>query len=233
MIPLRDDAPRRGPALMTMALIAANVAVWLYSLGLGRQAEALFNYMYGAVPAFIFGHAPQGLPLPPLATLITYQFVHGGFLHLAGNMLYLWIFGASLEQAMGRARYLAFYLLGGVISGLTQVVFSAGEMIPVIGASGSVAMVLGAYLMLFPRRNVLVLIWLLFLVQTIKVPAVIFLGLWFFFQVMGSGGGVAWMAHIGGFVAGLLLVRSFMPRPKARPGGGANFDADRRPPTLH
>lgn len=230
MIPIRDETPNRRPALATMAIIAVNVGVWLYCLTLTRQAEMAFNYIFGATPAFILGPAPAELPLPPLATLLSYQFVHGGFWHLAGNMLYLWIFGASLEDALGRGRFVVFYLLGGVLSGLAQVLSGPGEIVPIIGASGAVAMVLGGYLALFPRRNVLILLWLIFFVRVIRVPAVIFLGLWFFFQVLGSAEGVAWMAHIGGFVAGLVLARPFLPSgrprwPGARPGGGG--------PTYH
>jgi membrane associated rhomboid family serine protease len=155
---------------------------------------------------------PPGLP-PRLLTLFSAMFLHGGPWHLMGNMLYLWIFGRNLEDALGHGRYVAFYLLGGLAASLVFVASEPGDMVPMIGASGAVAAVLGAYLVLFPRAKVLVLLWFFFLVQLVRVPAVLLLAVWFLLQVLGLGGsGVAWMAHIGGFVAGLLLVRWFVPR---------------------
>lgn len=231
MIPLRDDGPQLRPPLATIGLIISNVAVWLLMLTLSKQQEILINYTMGVVPAWLFGSHPADLPFSPWFALITYQFIHGGFLHLLGNMIYLWIFGSSIEDALGHVRYVLFYLAGGVLAGMIQVVADLGAEVPMIGASGSIAAVLGAYLVLYPRRNILIFIWLFFFVQTIKVPAILALGLWFFMQVLGSGEGVAWMAHIGGFVIGLLMVRYFMPRAR-RPKPPGDWPGE-PPPTIH
>lgn len=231
MIPLRDDGPQLRPPFVTIGLIISNVSVWLLMLTLTRQQEMLVNFTMGVVPAWLFGQHPVDLPFSPWFSLITYQFVHGGFFHLLGNVVYLWIFGSSLEDALGHWRYMAFYLVGGVSAGLIHVVTDLGAEIPMIGASGSIAAVLGAYLVLFPRRNILIFIWLFFFVQTIKVPAILALGIWFFMQIMGSGESVAWMAHIGGFVIGLVMVRFFMPRPKG-PTPPDEWPGE-TPPTIH
>ncbi len=216
MIPLKDDNPTFRTPYMTMGLIAANIAVYLYQLLLSLPAERLFIYDYGLVPAWLTGLAslpppPDFLPRP--LTVVTSMFLHGGILHLAGNMLYLWIFGNNIEDALGPARFLAFYLLGGVLAALAFVATSPGAEVPMIGASGAIAAVLGAYLLLYPRAKVLVLFWFFVLVQVVRVPALLLLGLWFLLQVLGLGGpGVAWTAHLGGFVAGLALIRLFLPR---------------------
>ena len=223
MIPIRDENPTQGTPYVTLGFIAINVLVYLYQLVLPAQEELIFTYRYGVVPALLTGAFP---PPPPLAgfpqplTLITSMFLHGGFFHLAGNMLYLWIFGNNIEDRLGPVRFVAFYLLGGVLAGLAHVLAGPDSQLPMIGASGAIAAVLGAYFLLYPRTNVVVLIWFFFFVQLIRVPAVIVLGAWFLFQVLGSGGpGVAWMAHIGGFVVGLVLIRFFLPssgRPRRR-----------------
>jgi membrane associated rhomboid family serine protease len=141
------------------------------------------------------------------------MFLHGGLLHLAGNLLYLWIFGNNVEDRLGPARFLAFYLLGGVLAALAFLLTEPAAMTPMIGASGAIAAVLGAYFVLYPRARVVVLVWFFFFVNFVRVPAVVVLGIWFLLQVLGLGGeGVAWMAHIGGFVAGMALVRPFLPR---------------------
>ncbi len=231
MIPLRDDGPQLRPPLVTIGLMISNVSVWLLMLTLSRQQEMYISYTMGVVPAWLFGPHPVDLPFSPWFSLITYQFLHGGFWHLLGNMVYLWIFGSSIEDALGHMRYLVFYLVGGVLAGLLHVVTDLGAEIPMIGASGSIAAVLGAYLVLYPRRNILILIWFFFFVQTIRVPAILALGIWFFMQILGSGDGVAWMAHIGGFVMGLLMVRFFLPRARTpKPPGQW---PDEPPPTIH
>lgn len=216
MIPLKSDLPTRGRPLASLVLIVLNLAVYLYQFGLSPPAEHLFIMEYGLVPGWLSGLGRPGPPpgfLPRPLTLLSAMFLHGGLLHLAGNMLYLWIFGPAIEDALGRGRYLLFYLLGGVLASLVFVLGEPAGMLPMIGASGAVAAVLGAYLVLFPRARVLVLFWFFFLVQTARVPALFLLGIWFLWQVLGLGGpGVAWMAHIGGFVAGLLMVRLFLPR---------------------
>ncbi|MBI5524303.1 MAG: rhomboid family intramembrane serine protease [Desulfarculus sp.] len=216
MIPLKSDLPLLGRPHATLGLIALNVAVYLYQFPLSPPAEHLFFMDYGLVPGWLTSLGRPGPPpgfLPRPLTLVSAMFLHGGLLHLLGNMLYLWIFGPALEDTLGRARYLAFYLLGGMLASLVFVLGDPSSMLPMIGASGAVAAVLGAYLVLFPRARVLVLFWFFFLVQTARVPALFLLAIWFLWQVLGLGGpGVAWMAHIGGFVAGLLMVRLFLPR---------------------
>jgi len=159
--------------------------------------------------------------LPVWITLVTAMFLHGGFLHLAGNMLFLWIFGGNVEDRLGHLGFLTFYLLCGLLAGIAQVAAAPTSPIPMIGASGAIAGVLGAYFMLFPRSRVLTLFWFLFWFKTTYVPAVFFLGLWFLMQLLslpqGASGGVAFAAHVGGFIAGLLLVRLFGALHRAAP----------------
>ncbi|MCB2225280.1 MAG: rhomboid family intramembrane serine protease [Desulfarculaceae bacterium] len=221
MLPLKDENPTQGIPYLTLGIIGLNVLVYLYQLSLAPRAEYVFLYQYGVVPAWLTGEqpTPQMLAwLPQPLTLLTCMFLHGGFFHLAGNMLYLWIFGNNIEDRLGPVRFGLFYLLGGVLANLAHVIASPGSQLPMVGASGAIAAVLGAYFLLYPRANVVVLLWLLFYVQLIRVPAVVVLGVWFLLQVVGRGGpGVAWMAHIGGFVIGLVLVRLFLPR---RPPSG-------------
>ena len=217
MIPIRDENPLRGTPYVTLGIIALNVLVYLYQLVLPAQREMIFTYQYGVVPALLTGSVPVPellARLPQPLTLVTSIFLHGGFFHLAGNMLYLWIFGNNIEDRLGPVRFVAFYLLGGVLASMAHVLVDPASQLPMIGASGAIAAVLGAYFLLYPRANVVVLIWFFFFIQLVRVPAVIVLGVWFLFQVLGSGGpGVAWMAHIGGFVVGLVLIRFFLPPP--------------------
>jgi membrane associated rhomboid family serine protease len=217
LIPIRDENPTRHTPYVTLALIGLNVLVYAYQFTLAQQAGIIFDYEYGAVPALVFGSAqapPSINPLPWPLTLVTACFLHGGILHLGGNMLYLWIFGNNIEDELGPLRFIVFYLVGGVLANLTHVISEPSSAIPMIGASGAIAAVLGAYLVLFPRAKIVVLLWFVFIVQFIKVPAVIVLAIWFFLQVIGMGGeGVAWMAHIGGFVVGMALIKVFRPKP--------------------
>lgn len=220
MIPIRDE--QRIPIIpyVTWSLMALNVAVWIYQLTLPVQLERLFILKYGAVPSFITGLS--GLDLPPdwfprILTLLSFQFLHGDFFHLAGNMLYLWIFGNNIEAGLGRLRYAAFYLMGGVLAGITHILVGPASDIPMIGASGSIAAVLGAYLVLYPRSRILIFIWFFFFVRLLPVPTLLVLGVWFLMQVISVGGeGTAWMAHIGGFVAGMVLIRYFLPKSRTR-----------------
>ena len=227
MIPIRDENQLPGKPYVVWALIGLNVLVYLFQLSMDQQEERFFLYYLGVVPAWLTGlgdfSAPADWFFRPF-TLLSYQFVHGGFWHLAGNMLYLYIFGDNIELTLGRLRFIGFYLLGGVLAALIQVLSGPASQLPMVGASGAIAAVLGAYLALYPKNRVLVLFWFIIIVTTVRVPAVFLLGFWFFLQVMGSGGtGVAWMAHVGGFVCGLLLVRFFMPRvpPLRRPPDSA------------
>ena len=224
MIPLRDANPTRRTPVVTVLLIVACFVAFAYELGLqasvGDQALDAFIRRWGVTPAELTGAWSRGAWVArETATLVTHQFLHGGWLHLLGNLLYLWIFGNNIEDRLGRLRFLAFYLLGGTVAGLTQVAISPGSDIPTIGASGAIAATLGAYLVLFPRARITSLVFLGFFYQLINVPAVIVLALWFVLQLIDGlaslgvtdvTGGVAFFAHIGGYVFGAgvaLLLR--------------------------
>ena len=222
--PLHDDNPTRRFPILTVLLIAGNVLVFIYELGLGPRATA-FIQSFGAVPAEILDprswgrHVPvPGIPSPPPEplTLVTSMFLHGGFMHLIGNMAYLWIFGNNIEDVLGRVRFIVFYLLGGIAAGLTHIFLSPSSAVPAIGASGAISAVLGAYLVLYPRARVRALLFLGFFIRIVWVPAIVLLVFWFVFQLLSAAvtprteGGVAWFAHIGGFVAGLLAIRVFL-----------------------
>jgi len=214
MFPLSDDNPRVIVPVITWATIAACVAVFLFQLTLPEQATQLFVYGYGMVPAELFGLGkPYNVPGPPeMATLFTSMFLHGGFLHLGGNMLYLWIFGDNIEAAMGWFRFVIFYILCGLAAALAQALSEPGSVIPMIGASGAISGVLGAYLLLYPRATVRTLIFIIPFVQIVHIPAMVVLGLYALMQVLlvvytpAGEGGVALWAHIGGFIAGMALI---------------------------
>jgi len=199
VIPLRDVIPSRTTPVLTVSLIAANVTVFLYELTLGRGVEE-FTRVFGLVPADFSWF-----------TLFTSMFLHGGLFHVGGNMLYLWIFGDNVEDRMGHGRFLAFYVLCGTAAALTQVFTSPDSTVPMVGASGAIAGVMGAYFVLYPRSRIVTLIPLFFFFQIVEIPAIFFLGIWFVMQFLsGVGsiaasatGGVAFWAHIGGFVAGV------------------------------
>jgi rhomboid family protein len=219
MIPLHDDNPTELTPVITVGLIAACVAVFLWQISLGRaQPRALMAL--GLIPAVLLGDAelaPDLAVVPPEATLITSMFLHGGFLHLAGNMLYLWIFGNNVEDAMGHGRFFVFYALCGIAAALAQALPDPASTVPMIGASGAISGVLGAYVLLYPHARVLVGIPLGLILATVTLKAVWVLGLWFAMQLVssllaGGQGGVAWHAHLGGFIAGLLLVPLFRRR---------------------
>ena len=214
MIPLRDNIPSYRTPIVTVGLIAANILVYLNQLMLPSQEAVQFVHLYGLIPLEISGGdllVPH--PVPLYATVFTSMFVHGGLFHLGGNMLYLWIFGDNVEDRIGRLKFLVFYLLSGLAAAATQIWTDPASKIPMVGASGAISGVLGAYLFLFPHARVLTLIPLGFFYRLIEVPALIVLGFWIIVQVLnGVGtlgvqvGGVAWFAHIGGFVAGLGMV---------------------------
>ena len=219
LIPLKDTNPLRwiGFPYVTVAVIAACILTFLWQLSLG-PAQNRIIYALGAIPAVITGERglPPGVALVPAElTLVTSMFLHGGWLHLGGNMLFLWIFGDNVEDAMGHVRFLVFYLICGIAAALVHIYINPGSEIPTIGASGAISGVLGAYLVLHPRAQVLTL----FLRFFITLPAFVVLGLWFGLQGLsaymdtgGEAGGVAWWAHIGGFVAGIMLVVPFRRR---------------------
>jgi len=222
MIPLHDDNPTQIKPFFTVGFIVASVLVFFYQLSLGPKAGQAFVYQYGAIPAVIFGFEslpPEIQALPASFSLITSMFLHGGFMHLVGNMLYLWIFGNNIEDAMGHGRFVLFYLLCGVLAALSHALTDTGSEVPMIGASGAISGILGAYLLLYPRAQVLVLIPLGFILQRMYLPAGIVLGMWFLLQLISGsasvgqgGGGVAWFAHIGGFVSGMILIGFFKYR---------------------
>ena len=220
MIPLRDANPTRRLPIVTIGLIAACVAVFIYELSVQASAgDAGFERLirdWGLVPANLTGQAGAdriGGP-PAILTIFSSMFLHADPLHIGGNMLYLWIFGNNVEDRLGRPLFLVFYLAGGVIAALAQVAIAPESTVPVIGASGAIAAVLGAYVVLYPRARVQTLVYLGFFYQLLQVPAILILGLWFAIQVMSAvlslgdpstSGGVALFAHVGGFVAGVIV----------------------------
>ena len=204
MIPIRDVIPSRTTPGVTVTLIAVNVAVYLFQLMLTDRGQDAFILGFGLVPAYF-----------SVISVVTAMFVHGGFMHLAGNMLFLWIFGDNVEDALGKLGYLAFYLIGGVAAGALQFVLGPNSTIPNVGASGAIAAVLGAYIVLYPQSRVLTAIFILFFFDLVEIPAVFFLGIWFLMQLLSgvgslgvsnaAGGGTAFWAHVGGFVAGAVV----------------------------
>jgi membrane associated rhomboid family serine protease len=219
VIPLRDNIPTRTFPGVTVALIAANILVFIYQISLGGEHAAVFVATFGAVPAQFTGAAPHAAPaLPPGLTIATSMFLHGGLLHLLGNMVFLWIFGNNVEDATGHLRFLVFYLACGAVAAFAHIVTHPDSNVPMVGASGAISGVLGAYFLLFPFARIVTLVVLGFFAQTIQIPAFFFLGFWFLMQFLsaavngGAGGGVAFFAHIGGFVAGLVLLIPFKRR---------------------
>jgi len=215
MIPLHDDNPVDGFPVLTVATIAVCVLVYFWQTSLGPEGGQAIVYSLGVVPAVLLNKLqlpPQLYLVPAEITVFTSMFMHGGFMHLAGNMLYLWIFGNNIEDAMGRLRFMVFYLVCGLAAVVGQTIQDPDSQIPMIGASGAISGVLGAYVLLYPHARVLVLIPLGFIMQLVRLPASWVLGLWFVLQLVSSamtnpeGGGVAWFAHIGGFIAGMALV---------------------------
>ena len=221
MIPLRDDIPTSITPFVTIALIVACALIFLWQLTLGEQGFQAAVYSLGVIPATLFGDRelpPELYLIPATLTPLTSMFLHGGWMHLIGNMLYLWIFGNNIEDAMGHARFVIFYVLCGIAAALAQALPNPDSTIPMIGASGAISGVLGAYLLLYPRAHVLVLIPLGYFSQLVHLPAMFVLGFWFVLQLINSllsaseVGGVAWGAHLGGFIAGMALIPLFKRR---------------------
>lgn len=216
MIPLKDDNPSSTFPFVTVAIIAVNLAVFIYQLAIGNEANEAFIYRTAAIPYEVVNFAdvlpPAYLPLP--FTILTSIFVHGGILHIGGNMLFLWIFGDNVEDTLGHILFIVFYLVAGVSAALAQILMNPASITPMIGASGAIAGVLGAYILLFPKAKVNTLVFLGLFVSIVRIPAVFFLGIWFLIQILGAGagGGIAWYAHIGGFVAGMLMILAFNPK---------------------
>jgi membrane associated rhomboid family serine protease len=227
VIPLKDDIPVTRAPLVTVALISANVAAFLWQLTVGLPYSVQVG---GAIPYEVLSLRdlrPLDL-VPPPFTVLTSMFLHGGFMHIAGNMLFLWIFGNNVEDALGRAKFTLFYVACGVAAAIAQmgVAFAGGDasslLVPMVGASGAIAGVLAAYMVLYPRARVLTLVPIFFFIRLMYIPAGFFIGAWFVIQLasalVGSdGSGVAFVAHIGGFVTGYVLVKVMKPRRALRP----------------
>jgi membrane associated rhomboid family serine protease len=212
MIPLKDDVPTRTFPIITISIVLVNIFVFLWSRTLSPHSEMELVNRFALVPHELltsFTSRPDLLPYNVL-TIFTSMFLHGGILHIAGNMLYLWIFGNNVEDALGHFRFAAFYLLSGIVAALAQTSFDPASSIPMIGASGAVSGILGAYLLLYPRARVKTLIFIFIFITTVDIPAMLLLTIWFLMQILFSGAqGVAWFAHIGGFVFGLIAIKLF------------------------
>jgi membrane associated rhomboid family serine protease len=225
MIPLKDDNPTSIQPVITLSIIGLCVLVFLWQLSLSPEGGRAAVYALGLIPAVLSGNAelpPQLVWVPSSLTVFTSMFLHGGFLHLAGNMLYLWIFADNVEDSMGHGRFILFYALCGVAAALAQAAPELGSTIPMIGASGAVSGILGAYVLLYPHARILVVVPLVVILYTLRLRAIVVLGIWFAIQLMSSlaapavGGGVAFRAHLGGFIAGVLFIRLFAKRQPAR-----------------
>lgn len=222
MLPLNDDTPTDSTPVVTVTFIVACSLVFLYQTSLLPNHGEIFVYQYGAIPAVLFGHAalpPEAMAIPVFSTVLTSMFLHGSWMHLIGNMLYLWVFGNNIEDVMGSTKFVVFYLLCGIVAALSHALTDPTSTVPMVGASGAISGILGAYLLLFPHARILLLAPL---VGTTYVPAGIVLGFWFVMQILSGGaslgsqeGGIAFFAHIGGFVAGMVLI-GFFKRPEVR-----------------
>ncbi|HCA94696.1 MAG TPA: rhomboid family intramembrane serine protease, partial [Cyanobacteria bacterium UBA9226] len=214
MFPLNDDNPTRTTPYVTLALIAANIVVFIHELRLSSFGLNQFFQLYAVIPRELTD-AFRGIPIhqtvPEILTLVTSQFLHGGFMHVGGNMLFLWIFGNNIEDRLGHLKYLIFYLACGILAALSQWFFSISSPIPSLGASGAIAGVMGAYILRFPGAQINTLVFLGFFITTVRIPAILFLGIWFLQQAFSSvaslhvpadvgmsSGGIAYWAHAGG-----------------------------------
>ena len=216
LLPLKDDNPTSSFPFVTIGLILANGLVFYHQITLDFAETQRFISQWGAIPYQITnGEVLHDAPLIPLPlTLFSSMFLHGGFLHLFGNMLYLWIFGNNVEDTLGHFRFFLFYLVCGLFAAAVQVFSDPNATVPMIGASGAIAGILGAYLLLFPGARILTLFFIIIFVKLIRIPAIIILGFWFIIQLLGAGStgtNVAFFAHIGGFISGLILVKLFQP----------------------
>jgi membrane associated rhomboid family serine protease len=230
MLPIRDENPTLRPPVVTYAIIALNVGVWVLLQGMGAEpALSRSICAFGLIPAELLGHAtasalPVGqvlCPVDPSGALVaplTSMFLHGGWLHLIGNMWFLHVFGNNVEDVLGRFRFLVFYLLCGLAAAAAQTAAGPNSLIPMVGASGAIGGVMGSYVLLYPRAGIVTFVFLGFLARTMVIPAFVMLGYWFVLQLLsgslstGEGGGVAFWAHVGGFLGGLLLTPVFRNR---------------------
>jgi len=224
MIPLKDDNPTSGRPIVTYFIIGLCILVFFIQLNSNSYKTGQLFYSYGLIPSVLSGHNQLPIDLyviPAYATIFTSMFMHGGFMHLAGNMLYMWIFADNIEDNLGSIKFLIFYCLSGIGAAMSQVFVDTQSQIPMVGASGAIGGVLGAYLINHPNARVLVLIPFGFFSQLIKIRALYVLGFWFILQFINSsmmestsGGGVAYAAHIGGFVSGIILILFFNKKKK-------------------
>ena len=233
MIPLRDENPTRTTPFVNHFLVAANVAVFIYQFTLvgSPEAYAQFIQRLAVTPSLLLSPSSWSqMPIPAPLTMFTSMFVHGDVWHLAGNMLYLWVFGDNIEDTLGHVKYLLFYALCGLGAAMAQVIINPTSNVPMVGASGAIAGVLGAYLVLYPDARVLTLVFLVFIIRVMYLPAIVLLGIWFVIQLFsaftGGEGGVAWYAHIGGFLVGVILVAVFIG---GQAGGGGRRRRRGRP----
>lgn len=217
MIPYKDDNPTHIFPFITIGIIILNIAVFFSQLA-SSAAMNTITYAYGAIPYSLLTFESQQ-PVHPALTVFSSMFMHGGLFHLGGNMLYLWIFGNNIEDRLGHVRFIIFYLFCGICAVYSHALSNPGSTIPMIGASGAVSGVLGAYILLFPRANVHTLLFLGFFITTVKIPALIVIGFWAIIQFLNgmvssglqNAGGVAWFAHLGGFLIGLLTIKVWLP----------------------
>ncbi len=235
-LPIRDDNPHTMTPYVNYGLIIACGLAFLWQLSLGDEGGDQAVAVLGLIPGRLFGTVASDTGVPAVVTVFTSMFMHGGWMHFLGNMLYLWIFGDNIEASLGHKRYLVFYLLCGVAAAMAQALSAPTSDVPMIGASGAIAGVLGAYLVLHPRSNVKVFVFLI-LITTINVPAFLVLGFWFVGQLLSSAAadpnapGVAFMAHIGGFIAGAAMVFFFKKKHvhALQPPHSRAFAVERRP----
>lgn len=217
MIPYKDDNPTRTFPSITIGIITFNILVFLWQITSPAGIEKL-AYSYGAVPHYILTFE-TAQPIHPAITILSSMFMHGGVFHLFGNMLYLWIFGNNIEDRLGHLRFLAFYVFCGVVATYAHAITEPNSLIPMIGASGAVSGILGAYLLLFPKAGVYTIVILGFFIRLVKIPAFVVIGFWVIVQLINGlisrgvvEGGVAWFAHIGGFLIGLLTITLWLPK---------------------
>lgn len=220
MIPYKDDNPTYRFPYVTIGIIISNIVIFLLEI-ISPPGMEKTVYAYGAVPQYILTFE-KFQPIHPALTVFTAMFMHGGIFHLAGNMLYLWIFGNNIEDKLGHLRFIIFYIFCGITAAYSHALIDPHSLTPMIGASGAISGILGAYLLLFPRAGVYTIIFLGFFVQIVKIPALIVIGFWAIVQLINGmvstgivkQGGVAWFAHIGGFLTGLLTIKLWLPRRK-------------------
>ena len=220
MIPIKDINPSRTTPVVTILLIIVCSLIFIYELLLPSAYREVFIKMFAVIPFEIMNGVdiPPPDPLTPYGNLVSYQYLHGGFLHIIGNMLFLWVFGDNVEDRMGKLRYFLFYTVCGAVAALIHSAVYSTSQLPLIGASGAISGILGAYAVLFPGARIVTLIFIFFIVDVVVLPAFIWIGIWFLIQFLSalfsinhlSMGGVAWFAHIGGFLCGVLLTKLFV-----------------------